>query len=153
MPARIFETIDDLKSVVGTEVYVSDWLTITQERVNLFAQATDDYQWIHVDVERAKRESPFGGPIAHGFLTLSLLAKFGVEAVSITKKSRAANYGLNRVRFISPVRVGARIRARGTLASFEPIPDGAQIVWSVTVELEGNDKPACVAEPVARLYY
>ena len=153
MPAKIFERIDDLKSLVGTEVYVSDWLTVTQERVNLFAQATDDYQWIHVDVERATRESPFGGPIAHGFLTLSLLAKFGVEAVSITKKSRAANYGLNKVRFISPVRVGARIRARGTLASFDSIPEGAQIVWSVTVELEGSDKPACVAEPVARLYY
>ena len=153
MPAKIFEAIDDLKNVVGTEVYVSDWLTITQERVNLFAQATDDYQWIHVDVERARRESPFGGPIAHGFLTLSLLAKFGVEAVSVTKKRRAANYGLNKVRFISPVRVGARIRARGTLASFDSIPEGAQIVWSVTVELEGSDKPACVAESVARLYY
>jgi acyl dehydratase len=153
MPARIFETIDDLKSVVGTEVYVSDWLTITQERVNLFAQATDDYQWVHVDVERATRESPFGGPIAHGFLTLSLLAKFAVEAVSITKKRRAVNYGLNKVRFINPVRVGAKIRARGTLISFEPIPEGAQIVWSITVELEGDDKPACVAESVGRYYY
>lgn len=153
MPAKIFETIDDLKSVVGTEVYVSDWLTITQERVNLFAQATDDYQWVHVDIERATRESPFGAPIAHGFLTLSLLAKFGVEAVSITKKRRAVNYGLNKVRFINPVRVGARIRARGTLTSFDSIPEGAQIVWSVTVELEGEDKPACVAESVARLYY
>jgi acyl dehydratase len=153
MPAKRFETIDDLKSAVGTEVYVSDWLTITQDRVNLFAQATDDHQWIHVDVERAKRESPFGAPIAHGYLTLSLLAKFGVEAVSITKKRTAVNYGLNKVRFVSPVLVGSKIRARGTLTSFDSIPGGAQIVWNVTVEIEGGDKPACVAESVSRLYY
>jgi len=153
VPTKTFETIDDLKSVVGSEVYVSDWLTITQERVNLFAKATDDYQWIHVDVERAERESPFGGPVAHGFLTLALLAKFGVESVVIRKKKAGVNYGLNKVRFVSPVRVGAKIRSRGTLASFEPLPGGAQIVWNVTIEIEGADKPACVAESVSRLYY
>jgi acyl dehydratase len=153
MPAKIFETIDDLKSLVGTEVYVSDWLIITQERVDLFAKATDDYQWIHVDVERAKRESPFGGPVAHGFLTLSLLAKFGAESVVIRNKKAGVNYGLNKVRFVSPVLVGAKIRSRGTLASFEPIPAGAQIVWNVTVDIEGGEKPACIAESVSRLYY
>jgi acyl dehydratase len=153
MPTKAFESISDLRNVLGTEVYVSDWLTVTQERINLFAQATDDHQWIHVDVERAKRESPFGGPVAHGFLTLSLLAKFGVESVTIRQKKAGVNYGLNKVRFITPVLVGAKIRSRGTLSGFEPIPGGAQLVWTVTVEIEGGVKPACIAESVSRLYY
>ena len=148
-----FESIDDLKQVIGKEVYASDWLEMTQDRVNLFAQATDDFQWIHVDVERARRESPFGVPIAHGYLTLSLLAKFAVESVFIRKKKTGVNYGLNKVRFISPVRVGDKIRSRGTLSSFEPVPGGAQIIWNIIVDVQNVEKPACTAESVSRLYY
>jgi acyl dehydratase len=148
-----FAEIDDLKAHVGKEVFVSDWLEVTQERINQFAEATGDFQWIHVDVERAKHESPFGGTVAHGFLTLSLLAKFSTESVYIARKSSAVNLGLNKVRFINPVRAGARIRGRGTLAAFEPITGGAQLLWSSIVDIEGEEKPACVAEPLARYFY
>lgn len=148
-----FETVDDLRPFVGREVYVSEWLTMTQERINLFAEATGDFQWIHVDVERAKRESPFGATIAHGFLTLSLLAKFSTESVLIRRKKSAVNYGLNKVRFISPVTVGARIRGHGVLAALEPITGGAQLTWDGTVEIEGSDRPACVAQSIARYFY
>jgi acyl dehydratase len=123
-----FAGIDDLKPLVGKEVFVSDWLEVTQERINQFAEATGDFQWIHVDVERAKQESPFGGTVAHGFLTLSLLAKFSSESVYIARKSSAVNLGLNKVRFINPVRAGARIRGR------EPWPPSspsrAALKWS-----------------------
>ena len=148
-----FAEIDDLKTFVGKEVFVSDWLEVTQERINQFAEATGDFQWIHVDAERAKHESPFGGTVAHGFLTLSLLGKFSQDCVAIIRKSSGVNVGLNKVRFINPVLAGSRIRGRGTLASFEPINGGAQMIWQSTVDIEGQERPACVAEPVARYYY
>ena len=149
---RTFETLADLAVCVGQEVAVSEWTTITQEQVNRFAEATGDHQWIHVDVERAKA-GPFGAPIAHGFLTLSLLPSFFDSALDIKGVRMGVNYGLNRVRFPSPVPVGSRLRGRMTLQSAEPIErNGLQLTWLVAVEREGGDKPACVAESMARLY-
>jgi len=149
---RTFATLADLAACVGQEVAVSEWTTVTQEQVNRFAEATGDHQWIHVDVERAKA-GPFGAPIAHGFLTLSLLPSFFDTALDIQGVRMGVNYGLNRVRFPSPVPVGSRLRGRMTLQSAEPIErDGLQLTWSVLVEREGGDKPACVAESMARLY-
>ena len=127
-------------------------MTITQKQVDQFAEATNDHQWIHVDVERAKA-GPFGGPIAHGFLTLSLLPKFFESAMTVVESRMGVNYGLNRVRFMSPVPVGSRLRGRLKLLSAEPIAgDGVQLTWEMTVELEGAAKPACVAESVVRRY-
>ena len=149
---RTFQTLQELAACVGQEVAVSDWITVTQQQVDQFAQATGDHQWIHVDVERAKA-GPFGGPIAHGFLTLSLLPKFYETAFSVTESRMGVNYGLNRVRFMSPVPVGARLRARMKLLASEPIAnDGVQMTWEATIELEGASKPACVAESVVRRY-
>jgi len=145
--------IEDARSRIGQELGVSDWLTIDQQRVNAFAEVTGDRQWIHVDVERAQRESPFGGPIAHGYLTLSLLAKFAGECIVVEGIKLAVNYGLNRVRFAAPVKVGSRVRARFVLASVEDIAGGAQLVWQATIEIENSDKPACAAEMVARWYF
>lgn len=137
---------------VGQEVALTDWVTITQEQVNLFAQATGDHQWIHVDPERAKA-GPFGAPIAHGFLTLSLLPQFFAAAFAIVGARMGVNYGLNRVRFTSPVPVGSRLRARLVLQGAEPLsPEGLQMTWLVTLEREGSDKPACVAEFLTRNY-
>jgi acyl dehydratase len=148
---RTIATLEELKSLVGQEVAVSDWIEITQERVNRFADATGDHQWIHVDVERAKA-GPFGAPIAHGFLTLSLMPTFFESALSVPSRL-SVNYGLNKVRFTSPVPVGSRLRARMTLQACDPLPDdGAQLTWGVVVEREGSDKPACVAETLARRY-
>jgi acyl dehydratase len=144
--------IEDAKARQGEEVGVSDWMDVDQERVDAFAQITGDQQWIHVDVERATRDSPFGGPIAHGYLTLSLLSKFAMECIQVDGVKLAVNYGLNRVRFVSPVRVGSRVRARFVLGGVDDIEGGAQLVWQATVEIEGNDKPACVAEMVVRWY-
>lgn len=151
--ARHIESIDALRTLIGEHLGYSDWLTIDQERVNLFAEATGDHQWIHVDVERAQRESPFGAPIAHGYLTVSLLAKFAGECVGVDGARLAVNYGLNRVRFAAPVKVGSRLRARFVLGAVEDIPGGAQVIWQATVEIEGGDKPACVAEMVTRWYF
>lgn len=149
---KTFQTLQDLAACVGQEVAVSDWITITQQQVNQFAEATGDHQWIHVDVERAKT-GPFGGPIAHGFLTLSLLPKFYETAFTVTESRMGVNYGLNRVRFMAPVPVGARLRGRMKLLSSEPIADdGIQMIWETTIELEGSPKPACVAESVVRRY-
>ena len=149
---KTFENLSELKSLVGQEVAVSDWLTITQEQVNQFAQATGDHQWIHVDVERASA-GPFGAPIAHGFLTLSLLPKFFQSAMEIRNTRMGVNYGLNKVRFTSPVPVGSRLRGRMKLLACEPIDnDGMQMTWLVSVEREGSDKPACVAESLTRRY-
>ena len=149
---KTFENLSDLTALIGQEVAVSDWLTVTQEQVNLFAQATGDHQWIHVDVERATA-GPFGGPIAHGFLTLSLLPKFFESAMEIRNTGMGVNYGLNKVRFTSPVPVGSRLRGRMTLLACEPIAnDGMQLTWQVTVEREGSAKPVCVAESLARRY-
>ena len=137
---------------VGQEVALTDWITITQEQVNLFAQATGDHQWIHVDPERAKA-GPFGAPIAHGFLTLSLLPQFFAAAFAIVGARMGVNYGLNRVRFTSPVPVGSRLRARLVLQDAEALsPEGLQMTWLVTLEREGSDKPACVAEFLTRNY-
>ena len=149
---RTFQTLQDLAACVGQEVAVSDWITVTQEQVNLFAEATGDHQWIHVDVERAKA-GPFGGPIAHGFMTLSLLPKFFESALHVVETRMGVNYGLNRVRFMAPVPVGGRVRARMKLLTAEPIAnEGFQMTWETTIELEGSPKPACVAESVVRRY-
>ena len=149
---KIFQSLAELPPLVGQEVAVSDWITITQEQVNLFAQATGDHQWIHVDVERATA-GPFGAPIAHGFLTLSLLPKFFETAMEIRNTRMGVNYGLNRVRFTSPVPVGSRLRAAMKLLACEPVPEnGVQMTWQVTVQREGSDKPACVAESLTRRY-
>ena len=138
--------------MVGQELAVSDWITITQEQVNQFAQATGDHQWIHVDVERAK-VGPFGGPIAHGFLTLSLLPRFFESSMEIVQSRMGVNYGLNRVRFMAPVPVGSRLRARMKLLGCQPIDKGGmQMTWEVTVEREGLAKPVCVAESIALRY-
>ncbi len=149
---KTFQTLQDLAACVGQEVAVSDWITITQQQVNQFAEATGDHQWIHVDVERAKA-GPFGAPIAHGFLTLSLLPKFFESALEVIESRMGVNYGLNRVRFMAPVPVGSRLRARMKLVSSEPIDNqGLQMVWETSIELEGAGKPACVAESVVRRY-
>ena len=149
---KTFQTLSDLAACVGQEVAVSDWLTITQAQVNQFAEATGDHQWIHVDPEKAK-SGPFGGPIAHGFLTLSLLPKFFESAFEIVQSRMGVNYGLNKVRFTAPVPVGSRLRARMTLLASEPIDNGGiQMVWQVLVEREGADKPVCVAESLVRRY-
>ena len=149
---RHFDTLDELAACVGQEVALSDWVTVTQARVQQFADATGDQQWIHVDVERA-RQGPFGAPIAHGFLTLSLLPVFFDSAFEIRQGGMGLNYGLNRVRFTAPVPVGSRLRARMTLLAATPIEgNGLQMTWSVAVEREGSDKPVCVAEALVRRY-
>lgn len=149
---KTFQTLSDLAACVGQEVAISDWVTITQEQVNQFAEATGDHQWIHIDVERAK-QGPFGGPIAHGFLTLSLLPRFFGETLAVTEARMGVNYGLNKVRFPAPVPVGSRLRARLRLLEASPIDNqGYQFAWEVTVEREGGTKPVCVAESLARQY-
>ena len=149
---KIFQTLAEMQALVGQEVAVSDWITITQEQVNQFAEATGDHQWIHVDVERAKA-GPFKAPIAHGFLTLSLLPKFFESAMTIREAGMGVNYGLNKVRFTSPVPVGSRLRAHMTPLACEAIENnGTQMTWAVTVEREGIEKPVCVAESLARRY-
>ncbi len=149
---RSFQTLSELAACVGQEVATSDWITITQQQVNLFAEATGDHQWIHVDPERATA-GPFGGPIAHGFLTLSLLPKFFESAFEIVESSMAVNYGLNKVRFTAPVPVGSRLRARMKLLTAESIDNsGMQMTWEVTVEREGFAKPVCIAESIVRRY-
>jgi acyl dehydratase len=150
----IFESPAALKDFVGREIAVTDWLTITQERINLFAEATEDRQWIHLDQVRAERDSPFKTTIAHGFLTLSLIPHMMQQAMKIRDGVRmAVNYGLNRVRFMSPVRSGAQIRARIVLLSFKEIAqDAVEAVYTVTIECEGSEKPCCVAESIVRYY-
>jgi acyl dehydratase len=143
----------ELESRIGQEVGVSRWVEVTQQRIDLFATAIDDPQWIHVDVERAK-QSPFGGTIAHGFLTLSLLSKFIESTFSFADRRMGVNYGLNRVRFTAPLPSGSRVRARFKLLKYEKIEgNGAQVTWDVTVEREGSDKPVLVAEWIGRSYY
>src|SRR5215510_1349270 len=146
------EDTTKLKEYVGREVAVSDWLPVSQERINAFAGATEDHQWIHTDPERAARESPFKETIAHGFLTLSLLSELGKRAMSVNGVRMGINYGLNRVRFVSPVPSGSRIRGRFKLEAVEEISGGAQATWNVTVEREGGTKPCCVAEWLVRYY-
>ncbi len=152
MPVTQMESIAALRDHVGREVAISDWLAVSQERINQFAESTEDRQWIHVDPERAARESPFKETIAHGFLTLSLLSELGRRAMSVGGVRMGINYGLNRVRFVSPVPAGSRIRGRFTLATVEEINGGVQATWNVTVEREGSEKPCCVAEWLVRYY-
>ena len=149
---KTFQTLSDLAACVGQEVAVSDWITITQQQVNLFADATGDHQWIHVDPAKAAA-GPFETTIAHGFLTLSLLPRFFESSFEIVASRMGVNYGLNKVRFMAPVAVGSRLRARLKLLSAEPIEgNGLQMAWDVTVEREGAAKPVCVAEALVRRY-
>ena|SRR6185436_428367 len=152
MPVTHIESIDELAGRVGQEVGTSDWLEVSQERINQFAETTEDRQWIHINVERAARESPFKETIAHGFLSLSLLSALGKGAMSVGGVRMGVNYGLNRVRFVSPVPAGARIRGRFTLATIEEIKGGVQATWNVTIERDGSEKPCCVAEWLVRYY-
>ena len=152
MPKITLHTLEELKQWVGKEVAVSDWLQVTQDRIDRFADATGDHQWIHVDPARAARESPFGSTIAHGYLTLSLLPHMMMETLDVQGGRMSINYGLNRVRFAAPVRAGDRIRARFTLASMEDFSGGMQLTWHALVEIEGQHKPACVAEMIVRRY-
>jgi acyl dehydratase len=145
-------TLPELKELVGREIAVTAWLEITQERIDRFADATEDRQWIHVDHARAERESPYGTTIAHGFLTLSLLSKFLREAIQFDDVRIAINYGLNRVRFPSPVRSGSRIRARIALQSIRWVGDAVEAIYLVTIECENTKKPCCVAECLLRYY-
>jgi acyl dehydratase len=147
-----FAGIEEMKARVGDHLGYSDWIDITQEQVQKFAEATGDFQWIHVDVERAQKESPFGGPIAHGYLTLSLGQRLLLEVVSVAGVSMGLNYGANKVRFPSPVPVPSRLRMGVTLTGLEEIPGGAQAVMTLVFEVEGKDKPSCVAEAVFRYY-
>ena len=153
MPVTEIESVARLREHLGQEVAVSEWLEVTQERINQFAEATEDRQWIHVDPERAARESPFKTTIAHGFLTLSLLSRLAMQTMSVGRVRMGINYGLNRVRFPAPVPVGSRVRATFELLSVEDIEgDGVQVVTKVTIEREGGGKPVCVAETVSRSY-
>lgn len=149
---RRFEQLSDVAACVGQDVAVSDWVLVDQAMINTFADATGDHQWIHVDPVRAAK-GPFGAPVAHGFLTLSLLPKFFDTTFDIAASSMGVNYGLNRVRFMSPVPANSRVRGHMHLLASEPVAgDGLQLTWRVTVEIEGVDKPACVAESVVRRY-
>lgn len=150
---RSIASIEELKSLIGQEVAVTDWFDISQERVNLFAEATGDHQWIHLDAERCRKESPYGSTIAHGFLTLSLLPMVMQSAISMPESKMSVNYGLNKVRFPAPVPVGSRVRGRLFLQDVEDIDGGVQISWKVTLEREDGDKPVCVAESIARRYF
>jgi acyl dehydratase len=149
---KTIESLAELPALVGQEVATSDWVTITQQQVDQFAEATGDHQWIHVDVERAKA-GPFGAPIAHGFLTLSLIPRFFESALEIRGTRMGVNYGLNKVRFTAPVPVGSRLRAHMKLLACDPIENqGMQMTWLVTIEREGSERPVCVAESLSRRY-
>lgn len=151
---RVLTSATDIAAAVGQELGVSDWLTVTQERVDTFAEATGDHQWIHVDVERAERESPFGGPIAHGYLSLSLLPMLGWQIYTIQGAKMGINYGSNKVRFPTPVKVGSAVRLRSVLTSVETMPDGSiQMVVNQTLEIKDFAKPALVAETVSRVAF
>jgi len=154
MPPVVLETLHALNDFVGREIASTEWLTITQDRIDRFAEATEDRQWIHVDRGRAQRESPYGTTIAHGFLTLSLLSHFMKQAIQIKSGVRMGiNYGLNRVRFPSPVRVDSQIRARVSLLSLKEISGAVEAAYSITVEAQGTEKPCCVAEWIVRYYF
>ena len=146
-----FASPSELAGSVGSHLGYSDWLEITQERINAFADATDDHQWIHVDPDRAE-SGPFGTTIAHGYLTLSLAVRFAGEIFQVDGRVMGVNYGSNRVRFISPVPVGSKLRAGGTLAAVEEVPGGYQATIDLTFEVEGAEKPACVAQVLYRMY-
>lgn len=145
-PRRVAD-LDELKTLVGQEIGTTDWVEVTQQQVDLFAEATGDHQWIHVDVERAK-EGPFGGTIAHGFMTLSLLPSFGAQLFALEFGGARLNYGLGSVRFTNPVKVGARIRATATVEEVNDLPKGTQLVTRYVIEIEGVERPACVAQQI-----
>jgi acyl dehydratase len=151
MTATALDSIDALKARAGTHLGYSEWREVTQEMINQFADATDDHQWIHVDVERAKT-GPFGGPVAHGYLTLSLVVPLLQEVIDVQGTSLAVNYGCNRVRFPAPVPVGSHVRLGASLKQVEDVSGGVQAVIEATIELEGGSKPACVAETLYRYY-
>jgi len=154
MPPIVLETLKSLKDFVGREVGTTDWFVLTQERIRQFAEATEDRQWIHIDPERARSESPYGATIAHGFLTLSLLSYFIKQAIQIPRDVRlSVNYGLNRVRFPAPVRAGSEIRARVALQSLKDLPDCVEAVFNVSIEGKDTAKPCCVAEWIVRYYF
>ncbi|MFI6878072.1 MaoC family dehydratase [Streptomyces sp. NPDC050400] len=148
---RVFKSIDELKGAVGEQLGYSDWVEIEQQRIDGFAEATGDHQWIHVDPERAK-DGPFGTTIAHGYLTLSLLPLFGPQLLSVEGMKMGVNYGTNKVRFPAPVPVGSRLRATAKITSVDDVPGGVQLAVAFTVERDGGDKPVCVAESVSRYY-
>jgi acyl dehydratase len=152
MAKVVVDTLDALKVLAGSEIGVTDWVVVTQERIDQFADATGDHQWIHIDVERARRESPYGTTIAHGFLTLSLVSDFIKDVLELNGIRMAINYGLNRVRFPSAVLSGAKVRARVVLQSVKDLADGVQSTYLITIESEGSAKPNCVAEWLVRYY-
>ena len=145
-----FASLDDLRAAAGTHLGWTDWTTIAQDRVDQFADATGDHQWIHVDVDRATRESPFGGPIAHGYLTLALTNLFLPQLIAVPAASSGVNYGTGKVRFPAPVPVGSRIRAGAEITQVDDVPGGIQTTITITVEREGSDKPVCVVESLSR---
>jgi acyl dehydratase len=154
MAPVVLEDVRALKEFVGREIGVTEWLRLTQKRIEQFAEATEDRQWIHLDRERASGESPYGTTIAHGFLTLSLVSYFVREAIEIRRGVRmAVNYGLNRVRFPSPVRSDSKIRARIAVLTLKELSDAVEVTFNVTIESENSDKPCCVAEWVVRYYH
>lgn len=152
MAARVINSIEELKGLTGSEIGVTDWFVVSHDRIRQFAEATEDRQWIHIDGERGRRESPYGTTIAHGFLTLSLLSYFLKEVIEIRGARMGINYGLNRVRFPAPVRSGSRIRARVRIESVEDFPSGIEVMFSFAVECYGGEKPCCVAEWIVRYY-
>jgi len=152
MPSLVVETPHSLADFVGREIAVTDWFAVTQERIRQFAEVTEDRQWIHVDSERAQKESPFGTTVAHGFLTLSLASYFLKQALEIRGIRMGVNYGLNRVRFPSPVRADSEIRARVKVESIQELPDSTEARFSIVVEDRGASKPCCVAEWIVRYY-
>ncbi|MCX5909156.1 MAG: MaoC family dehydratase [Deltaproteobacteria bacterium] len=152
MAKRVIQNLEELKKMAGQEIGVSDWHRVTQEAVNMFADATLDHQWIHIDPERAKRESPFQGPIAHGYYTLSLAPYLIANIMEIKEKRMGVNYGLNKLRFTGPVPMPSNLRLRATLTAVEEIKGGVQATFNFSFEVEGKDKPACVAEAIYRYY-
>ena len=151
MAPRVFGSIAQIEAAVGEQLGSTDWVEVTQDAVDLFADVTGDHQWIHVDVERAK-DTPFGGTIAHGYYTLSLAPMFMEQVMSLEGFAFAVNYGLNKVRFPAPLPVGAKVRMHAKLTGLDEIPGGAQMTVTVSFEVEGGDKPVCVAETIARVY-
>ena len=150
---RILENIEELKTLVGQEIGLSEWTTISQDRINKFADATGDHQWIHIDVERAKNELPGGTTIAHGFLTLSLLPKLAQEIYKVKGLRHSLNYGSDRIRFTAPVPAESRVRGRYKLKSTEDVKDnGVKIIGEMTIEIEGRDRPACIVESISIVY-
>ena len=150
---RCFDSVDSVLAAVGTDLGTTDWVTVTQERINTFADATGDHQWIHVDPERAK-DGPFGACVAHGYLTLSLANLFLPQLLTYQRLKMGVNYGCDKVRFPAPVKVGSRVRGRGEVVAAEPVKgDGVQVTVRISVEIEGTDKPGCVVDTISRLYF